>query len=303
MKKLLVVLVAMCGMALADTVVMPSGVSLVPIPAGFTATTSVIGGNTPYCNNPSMDGLNFNIGDFLTNQGNFAGGTLAPTAAAFLGVTAVAGNGAAGAPLSFSMLRTQTSINVTILYANSSVNNLSAFGIYDVNNCTLALCPKTQIYGVGTIPNNSTISGVPAGVNQSTAGISGVGNYGFYATACQSPGSTNCFTFFSDTNLNPSVTNASSSFIVEGPNSNPLTAHEHFALFSLNGNASTFYLGFENSVGASTFDGTAGAEHYGDFNDIIFQITTASVPEPATLSMMGLGLLGLGLMGRRRLQK
>jgi hypothetical protein len=204
------------------------------------------------------------------------------------------------APLSFSMIRSLASINVTILYQNAPLSNSGAsgtsFGIYDENNPAT----KIQIFGPGTIPGS--VGG--AGTNVSTAGISGVGNYGFYATVCQPGFASNCYTFYSDTTLNPSVLNSGSSFAVENGTTNP---HQHFALFSLNGNATTFYLGFENSVTSSAFDGVGGPEKYGDFNDVIFQITTnggvGGVPEPATLSMMGLGLLGLGLMGRRRLQK
>lgn len=43
----------------------------------------------------------------------------------------------------------------------------------------------------------------------------------------------------------------------------------------------------------------AEAISYSEFTDSI-QVIGSSVPEPATLSMMGLGLLGLGLIGRRK---
>ena len=284
MQKILVVLAAMGGLAVADTVVTPAANTFVNIPAGFMANTGL--GNIPYWNNPSIDGANLNIGDFVTNQGGFAGGTLSPTGSQYLATVANPNN----APLSFTMLRQQTSINVTLLYQNSAQNNGpggTAFGIYDVNNPA----SRITIFSSGTVPAN-----VGTTVSVNTAPITGAGTYGFWATACQfSMIPLNCFTFFSDTALNPDVTNNGSSFVVEG-STNP---HQHFALFTLNGNATTFYLGFENSITNTGFDGTGGPERYGDFNDVILRITTANIPEPATMSMMGLGLLALGLIGRR----
>jgi hypothetical protein len=299
MKKLLVVLATMSGMVFADAIVTPAGNVLVAMPSGATLAANLALGNTPFFNNISSDGSQLNAGFYVTNSGGpdgnpglhcngpcFSGGAITP-ASQYLGT--VANNNAAA--LAFGLVRQATSINVTVMYQNSSLNagvGGTAFGIYDAG--TLA---QTQIYAAGSIPGS--VGG--AGVNLNTAGISGNGTYGFYATVCQFPNtSTNCYTFFSDTGLNPNVTNQGSSFIVEGPGIG--TPHQHFALFTLAGNATTYYLAFENSVSSTAFDGTAGPEKYGDFNDVIFRITTA-VPEPASLSMMGLGLLGLGLIGRK----
>jgi hypothetical protein len=299
MRKLLAVLATTSGMMFADVISTPVGNVLVNMPAAgpYAANTAI--GNTPFFNNISIDGAQLNAGYFVENTGGpdsnpalhcaggtcFSSGTIT-TASQYLGT--IADNNAA-AP-SFNLVRAGTSINITILYQNSVINSGpggTAFGIYDVG--TLA---QTQLFAAGTIP--TSVGG--SGVNVNTAGISGTGAYGFYATVCQFPNSsTNCYTFFSNSTLNPTVMNFGGSLIVEGPG-NP---HQHFALYTLNGNATTYYLAFENSITGTGFDGTTGPEKYGDFNDVIFKITTASVPEPATLSMMGLGLLGLGLIGRR----
>jgi len=293
MKKVLVVLLTISGMAVADTISTPAGNTVVPMLPNSTYAADTSLGNTPFFNNISVDGGGAdNAGYFLTNTGAFAGGTVtAPT-----GYLTQSSNNSLAA-LAFGLVRQATSINVSVLYQNAPSTNLNqgsiqsgtSFGIYDAG--TMA---KTQIYGAGTIPGQ-----VGAGATAvSTAGISGTGTYGFYATVCQPGfGLGNCYTFYSDTNLNPNVTNSGNSFVVEGL----FNVHQHFALFTLASGG--FYLAFENSVSSSNFDGPSGPEHYGAFNDIIFGINTGGsvggVPEPATLSMMGLGLLSLGLMGRR----
>jgi hypothetical protein len=289
MKMLLGGLLTLSGIALADTISTPAANTIVAMPTAGSYAASTLIGNIPFFNNNSVDGTQLNAGYFVTNTGGFAGGSQF-AADGYLGQ--VANNNAAA--LNFGLVRNATSVNVTVLYQNAPQTNPNqgaipsglAFGIYDVDTNA-----KTQIYAAGTIPSQVGVSTVV-----DTSSIGSI--YGFYATVCQPGfGLGDCYTFYSDTGLNPAVTNSFQSFVVEGPGN----VHQHFALFTINGNAEAYYLAFENSITSTGYDGIAGPEKYGDFNDVIFQIGVAT-PEPATLSMMGFGLLGLGLMGRR-LQK
>jgi hypothetical protein len=292
MKKLVAVLLTLSGMALADTISTPVANTVVPMLPNATYATDTSLGNTPFFNNVTSDlgGLG-NAGYFLTNTGAFAS-TLNPVTPPTGYLGQVSNNSAAA--LAFDLVRQATSINVTVLYQDAPQTNANqgsilsgtTVGIYDASNPA----NKFQIFGPGGITTGATAN------NFSTAGISGTGTYGFYATVCQPGfGLGNCYTFYSDTSLNPSVSNEFSSFVLEGPGN----VHQHFALFTLASGG--FYLAFENSVSSTSFDGVGGPEHYGVFDSFILGINTGagSVPEPATLSMMGLGLLSLGLMGRR----
>jgi PEP-CTERM motif len=293
MRKIFVLAAVLSSVVLADTVSTDTGLNAftnMPANAVFAANTTIVGGNTPYWNNVSPDGSQVNVGYFLTNTGGFSTGVTTPAPSQYLATIANTNK----APLAFDMVRQATSFTITMLYQNSQANTGvggTEFGIYDVGTGA-----KTPIYAAGTVPSSV---GTTVAVN--TAGISGSGVYGFYATTCQiASQASNCFTFYSDTALNPNVTNLGNSFVVEGPSLGP---HQHFALFNLAGDADSFYLGYEDSFSSSTgFTGSGGPEHYGDFNDIIFRIDT-TVPEPATLSVMGLGLLALGLVGRKRIRK
>lgn len=295
MKKLFAVLLTISAAAVADTISTPAGNSVITLPAPATYAANTPTGNTPFFNNSTdaIEGIHQgNAGYFVTDTGFFTGG-VTPVATGYLGQTASPNLPA----MSFSMLRSATSINVSVLYQNATTNtgtSGSTFGIYDVNTNV-----QTQIFGPGAIPPAVG----QAATNVNTSGIAT--GYGFYATVCQPTHATNCFTFFSDTTKNPNVTNFGNSFVVEGPSA---TSHQHFALFTLASDPNTFYLAFENSISNSQFDGLGGPEGQGNYISFILKITTTGggvggVPEPATLSMMGIGLLGLGVAGRRMRRK
>jgi hypothetical protein len=266
------------GMMLADSVSISGSDTFINMPSNTTFAANTTLGNTPYWNNRSLDGAQFNVGYFLTDTGAFSANTLVPAPAQYLGNTA--NNNLA--PTAFSFLSAASSIQVTILYQNAGANSGAfgtSFGVYDTSNGA-----QTPIYTAGTVPANVGV----------ITNVSTTASYGFYATTCQnSTNGTNCFTFFSNPSIDAPVTNFGSGTVVEAPGS-----HQHFALFTVAGDSNSFYLGYEDSLnGGLGFGGTSGFENYGDFNDIIVRITT--VPEPGTFAFLGLGLVALGLRARK----
>jgi hypothetical protein len=71
------------------------------------------------------------------------------------------------------------------------------------------------------------------------------------------------------------------------------STRQHFAVFQNPQSPTTYYIAFEDSRGWNN------TEAYGDYNDVIFKLQTTHMPEPATWTAMGLGLLGIGLLRRR----
>lgn len=265
-----------------------------------SCTGGVCTDGTTFFNNTSGDVVNSstaaNAGDFLSASGAFA---TPVSGCSTCGVNYMASGGqmytqTANSPnfaSAFSFIRQAASVEITILYANSSVNNNAEFGLYDASSQSNALNNHEIAQAVGS--NLNTMIGQSYNLTNNYA------SYGIYVRTCTvnaanhaCPGA-NVVTDFSNVAMNS----------VNGDDPAADANHMHWALFQSGTNAAIYYLAFEDfSLQSGTRNVTEG---YGDYNDIILELdTTASgVPEPATLSIVGLSLAGLGFLGRRKLKK
>jgi hypothetical protein len=266
-------LLAVSSSIMADSVTSATG-NFAQFPTGFGSSTQAwvnfdtppAPANTPFWNNPSQDtGVGgshmMNVGNLLTDSGGFAG-----TPAA-LGSDTVTGEltAAGGAdPTAFNFVSTATLYNLTLLYANSSLDTGNArqgtvFGYYIGTTFTPLFAPSNTNSPMGKLPFDPT-----------TAGTS----YGFYATVNYGNG------------LWETYTTGAGNFGNDGGSA----GWNHFALFQL---ASGGYaMGFEDGL-------TDGGEGLGDYNDVVVEIS--QVPEPDTIALLGIGLALLCLGRHRRL--
>jgi len=291
-----IILVAVGAIALSgsslDTVTGSAGTSVTAFPSTFGASTQAfISGTqwtsavpTPFWNNPSDDMFgtgtttvmhDANIGYLLTDTGGFATTSISPILPGD-SVTGdyVAGTSGATDP-TFTMVRTAAAENIALIFASGGMNGVNG-GTVQIGYYVGAT--QTVLYNSVTNTNSALAA---MAFNPS-------GNYGFYAIVCY-PGTTQCETYFSgQANTGPTFGNQTPGVPVTGDTWN------HFALFqTANGN---WVIGFTEQNGYY-------GENYGDFQDVVLEITSAATPEPGTIAIMGLGLAGLGLLGRKRFTK
>jgi len=239
-----------------------------------------------------------NAGDFLGATGAFSpsNGTIAGCSTC--GVNYMASGGQmylqANSPdfaSAFSFIRQAASVQITLLYSNSSTNNNLEFGLYDASSVTSAL-QNHAIVQQGGVTNLNNIIGTVYNVTNPYA------TYGIYARTCDINAATgacpgaNIVTDFSNVAMNS----------LNGDDPAADSAHMHWALFQSGTNAAIYYLALEDfSFQSGNFNSVEG---FGDYNDLIIELNTdaAPIPEPATLSIVGLSLASLGVLRRRKLK-
>lgn len=267
--------------AWADIITSP-GAAFVGVPLTFPSSTG--SGAAPFWNNNSLDGMNLNAGDFLSGVNPVMGLTNYLSSSGNFGSYLSTGAPGVDAPMNFSFLQAALSVNVTLLYTNAAANigpygtEIGLYNVQDPSQRSVLFAHGTLNNPYGGIYNNNLSPLSPFSANTWA-------NYGVYATTCDYWGAS-CTTYYSNSGLNP-----------QGE-----PAHQHFALFQNAQDPQTFFIGFEDIYGMNATEG------YGDFNDAIFRLQTSTsftpripdVPEPATFSIIGIGLVGLGLLHRRK---
>ena len=282
---------------------------------------------TPYWNNPSAGTVNgsnqINVGNFLSDTGGFALNGNVTTGCPTCGPNYMAGGGKmattgiAGntndATSALNFVRQAGALSITLLYAFSGGNANAEIGIYDQAN------PLTNHLILDQGGTSGNLNGQIGKVYTSGTQFSGATNLGTYNLANGSPyatwgiylrtceeGSTVSFAqCVTDHAVNTFYMGAASQLDSANGYQTFDPNHEHFALFQAGSNVNQFYAGIEDYAFNTAFQTANPTEGFGDYKDIILGINTSqsAVPEPATLSIMGLGLVGLGILGRRKLKK
>jgi len=257
--------------------------------SGWTQTQLVQGASptpgTPYWNNLSGDGNQGNIGWCLTGGG----------------ATCVMA-GSPGVPLPYYGTATAGSVGSMSFTSSGSSLNLSLAGIF--TNETTAV--QYDIFGYYVVPASGSPTLVPLfstrpGAAQATVGstatlnLSAGTNYGFYVENVQGGGSAESdFFFYMNSALNDNTFNNGTP--MAGPD-----ADQHFAIFQSSngyviGDVDAFACASPSQQGSTP----CIMPNQFDYNDLVVTVSPASTPEPASLGLIGVGvILGAGLLRRK----
>jgi hypothetical protein len=280
------------------------------------ATGTAFNPTGTFWNNVSSNTVNgtdtANVGNFLSDTGAFALNGNVTLGCPTCGVNYMAGGGqmfvnSGNTPDFVSNLNFVSQggpLSIALLYANG----FAEFGIYDASSALNAV-NNHLILQPGQTTNLNNHIGQTYTSGTLMEGASNLGTYllssgspfstwGLYVTTCEE-GSVSFAQCSADGEI---VTFYMGEASQEGALYVPYDAdHQHFALFQAGTNANTYYAGLEDFAFTRAFP-TNPVEGYGDFSNLIFGIYSSSTgtatPEPATLSIVALGLAGLGFFGR-----
>lgn len=275
---------------MADAITSPGSI-LVGVPQNFQSTTGT--SSTPFWNNNSVDGQNMNVADYLTGSNPVLGTTNYLGTGANFGDYLSTGGPGPDAP-NFTFSQSGLLVQATLLFSdgqsNYPYNSMgmvgNQIGLYDLADPTI----NETLFATGTLwgsPNGIINNNVTP---QAPIVVGSWSNYGIYSYTCgYDSGTPYCHVYYSNSALNWGDPN-----------------YQHFSLFQNPQTPLTYYIGFEENLGPSATEG------YGDYNDVIFKLDTTQLqnvhtdeviptvtPEPATFSVLGLGLITLGLLRRR----